>query len=186
MNNPPEPCVEARTPALLVNPGRPGGRVRKELLLAEDSPSIRASLGKLFRAAGYEVRSVSDGGEVLEELARRAVDVLVLDLDMPRMDGWETLERVRSFKPGLPVVVITGHTGQGDWAQSEGAAFLMEKPLDLPLLLGTIHDLALAAATTAPGAPASAPTPGVLRDRRGSGVALPRGFACITRRWQGG
>ncbi len=94
-----------------------------------------------MRKAGYEVRPATHGGQVLEQVFRHSVDLVLLDLEMPEIDGWETLERIHAFKPELPVIVITGQSHQRDWAQAEGARALMEKPLDLPLLLQTLSDL---------------------------------------------
>jgi CheY-like chemotaxis protein len=114
---------------------------RSRLLLADDSPQIRESLSKVLRQAGYFVVPVAHGGQVLDRVLTERFDVLLLDLNMAGMDGWETLERLALFKPELPVIIITAHSGQRDWAEAEGARALLEKPLDIPELLGTIAKL---------------------------------------------
>ena len=109
---------------------RPLPRPKKRILLADDSPQIRESLGKLLRRANYDVTFAAHGGQVL-------------DLNMPEMDGWDTLDRLASMRPTLPIIVITAQPDQREWIVTAGAHALMEKPLDLPLLLQTIEDFLL-------------------------------------------
>ena len=129
---------------------------KKRILLADDSPQIRESLSKVLRNAGYHVTLVAQGGQALDRALEEEFDLLLLDLNMPGMDGWETLDHLASLKPSLPVVIITAQPDQREWAEAEGARALMEKPLDLPLLLRTVRDF-----TTAPrrSAPARSPEP---------------------------
>ena len=117
---------------------------RKRILLADDSPQIRESLSKLLRKAGYHVTLVAHGGQALDWALEDEFDLLLLDLNMPGTDGWETLDHLACLKPALPVVVITAQSDQREWAESEGARALMEKPLDLLLLLQTIRDFTTA------------------------------------------
>jgi CheY-like chemotaxis protein len=130
---------------------------KKRILLADDSPQIRESLSKVLRNAGYHVTLVAQGGQALDRALEETFDLLLLDLNMPGMDGWETLDHLAKLKPTLPVVIITAQPDQGNWARTEGACALMEKPLDLPLLLETIRELtgrsrskAIASRTAAP------------------------------------
>lgn len=124
------------------SPGPLAVRSRKHrLLLADDDRGIRESLGKLLRGVGYEVLDASHGGQVLEMVFNEPFDLLLLDLNMPEMDGWETLARVAHLRPALSIVVITAQPNQRDWLARGGAHALMEKPLDLPLLLQTMQDL---------------------------------------------
>lgn len=117
-------------------------RPRKHrLLLADDDRGIRESLGKLLRGVGYDVIEASHGGQVLEMVFNEPFDLLLLDLNMPEMDGWETLSHVTHLRPTLPIVVITAQPNQRGWLSRGGAHALMEKPLDLPLLLKTLHEL---------------------------------------------
>lgn len=113
---------------------------RQRLLLADDSPEIRESLGKLLRGAGYDVTFAAHGGHVLDRALNEDFDLLLLDLNMPQIDGWDTLDHIASMKPSLPVIIITAQPNQREWVMSAGAHALMEKPLDLPLLLQTIED----------------------------------------------
>lgn len=116
---------------------------RPRLLLADDDAGVRESLGKLLRNAGYHVTLASHGGQVLEMVLNTDFDLLLLDLNMPHIDGWSTLDHLHSFKPTLPVIVITAQPNQRDWMREAGARVLMEKPLDLPLLLDTVREMVL-------------------------------------------
>jgi CheY-like chemotaxis protein len=114
---------------------------RARVLLADDDRGIRESLGKLLRKSGYDVTFAAHGGHVLELVFNHDFDVVLLDLNMPEMDGWETLNHIQNFQPALPVIVITAQPNQLGWTRASGARVLMEKPLDLPLLLETVHEL---------------------------------------------
>lgn len=116
---------------------------KKRILLADDSPQIRECLGKLLRRAGYEVAFAAHGRHVLDLALNEDVDLLLLDLNMPQMNGWDTLEHLATLKPSLPVVIITAQPNQREWSSAAGAHALMEKPLDLPQLLKTIEELLL-------------------------------------------
>ena len=114
---------------------------KPRVLLADDDRGIRESLGKLLRNSGYQVTLAAHGGQVLEQALNEDFDLLLLDLNMPQTDGWDTLDHVQRYKPNLPVVVITAQPNQRDWMRDGGARVLMEKPLDLPLLLKTVREL---------------------------------------------
>ena len=113
----------------------------KRILLADDSPQIRECLAILLNQAGYETIQVADGREALDELERHPFDLLMLDLNMPEVDGWTALEQLAGRHPNLSIIVITAQANQREWVRNLGAMALLEKPLDLPLLFQTILDL---------------------------------------------
>jgi len=121
----------------------PVAQAKKRILLADDSPQIRESLGKLLRKSGYHVTLAAHGRHVLDQALNEDFDLLLLDLNMPEIDGWDALDHLVTLKPTLPVIIITAQPDQRDWARAEGARALMEKPLDLPLLLKTIREITL-------------------------------------------
>ena len=114
---------------------------RRRILLADDSPQIRDSLSKLLRNAGYHVSLAANGVQALNRALQEDFDLLLLDLNMPGIDGWGTLENLATLRPRLPVFVITAEPNQHDWALLEGAKGLMEKPLNPALLLQSIEEL---------------------------------------------
>ena len=117
----------------------------KRILLVDDDRSIRESLSKILRAENYEVVLGENGQEAIENQGAERIDLLILDFD-PDASGvtnaWATsLERLVGINPVLPVVIITGRSNQRALAETAGADALMEKPLDVPLLLQTICEL---------------------------------------------
>ena len=113
----------------------------KRILLVEDERSIRESLSKILRAENYEVVAAENGQEGIKKLDAERIDLLILDLNMPVKNGWATLEWLVEINPLLPVVIITGRSNQRAQAETAGADALMEKPLDVPLLLQTTRQL---------------------------------------------
>src|SRR6266496_3177992 len=117
----------------------------KRILLVDEDRSIRESLSKILRAENYEVVLGENGQEAIEKQGAEHIDLLILDFD-PDASGvtnaWATsLERLVGINPLLPVVIITGRSNQRALAETAGADALMEKPLDVPLLLQTICEL---------------------------------------------
>jgi len=115
--------------------------VIKRILLVDDERSIRESLSKILGAENYEVVLAENGHEAIEKHGAQRIDLLILDLNMPVKNGWDTLEWLVKIDPVLPVVIITGRSNQRALAEAAGADALMEKPLDVPLLLQTIREL---------------------------------------------
>lgn len=86
----------------------PSGPFPYRILIVEDDPSLR-QLGKmLFGAQGYEVRAAEDGFEGLAALKQSLPDIIISDLQMPNMNGFEFLSVVRRRFPAIPVIVISG------------------------------------------------------------------------------
>ncbi len=115
--------------------------MKKRILLVDDEHSIREGLSKVLRAENYEVVLANNGQEAIEALARQPSDLLLLDLGLPVKDGWETLKWLAGVNPSLPVIIITGRWKQEALAAAAGVDVLMEKPLDVPLLLQLVRDL---------------------------------------------
>lgn len=80
---------------------------KPDILIAEDDPVLRNLYIKKFSVAGYPIRAVEDGEQALKELEVRYPDVLVLDIHMPKMDGFQVLERFPKEKRKFPVVMLT-------------------------------------------------------------------------------
>jgi CheY-like chemotaxis protein len=140
-----EPETQSSSACGSLSSGRPepeaSPTAKKRILLADDSPQIRVSLSKLLRNAGYQVSPVANGNEVLERTLEEDFDLLIMDLNMPGLDGWQTLEQLSKLGSTLPVLIITAQPGQREWAEAEGALVSMEKPLDLPVLLETMAQM---------------------------------------------
>src|SRR5256885_12634098 len=116
----------------------------KRILLVDDDRSIRESLSKILRVGSYEVVLGENGQHAIEKQGAEHIDLLLLDLN-PDASGvrnaWATVERLVGINPLLPVVIITGRSDQRAQAETAGADALMEKPLNVPLLLQTTRQL---------------------------------------------
>ena len=121
----------------------------KRVVIADDEPNIVTSLEFLMRRNGYEVRVARDGDETLRLAEQFAPDLIVLDVMMPRIDGWEMLGRLRSNRATshVPVIVCT-IMAQEELALSLGAAGFLKKPVSrqdflaaLDRQVGQVHGL---------------------------------------------
>jgi two-component system, NtrC family, nitrogen regulation response regulator NtrX len=107
--------------------------MRESILVVDDEAGVRTSLTGILGDEGYAVDAVESGEACIQVLESRRYDLLLLDVWLPRMDGLETLARVRTLDPELPVVVISGH-GTIETAVKAvrmGARDFVEKPLAL-------------------------------------------------------
>ena len=115
--------------------------MKKVILVVDDDPQIRESLGKLLSAEGYEAVLAADGQQGVAIFDTQQIDLVLLDINLPGSGGWEIFGAITSSNPFLPIIVITGREDQQDLATLAGVGALMEKPLNLPLLLKTICEL---------------------------------------------
>jgi len=126
--------------------------VRREdsltILVVDDSPSVRRVVTNLLKKAGWQTLAARDGLEALEVLhhAPRRPDLVLLDIEMPRMDGYELLSTLRSQEGyrDLPVVMVTSRAGEKHRrkALDLGASGYLVKPYQDEALLGAIRQLA--------------------------------------------
>ena len=112
-----------------------------KILLADDDEEVLAALNDVLRSEGYEVIMAKNGRAAIEYFHEGHIDIALLDLNMPIKGGWETFERLTTIHPLLPIIVITARPEQYPLAVAAGVGALMEKPLDLPLLLHTMEEL---------------------------------------------
>ena len=105
----------------------------QSILIVDDEAGIRDSLSSILREEGYLVEAVSSGEECLAHLARQQMDLVLLDVWLPKMDGLETLERMRQVGHFPMVVMISGHGNieTAVRATKLGAFDFVEKPLSL-------------------------------------------------------
>lgn len=115
--------------------------MKKTILVVDDDIQIRESLGKLLRAEGYEAALAADGQQGVEIFDTRQIDLVLLDINLPGNGGWEVFGALTSTNPLLPIIIITGRENQHDLAKLAGVGALMEKPLNLPVLLETMRKL---------------------------------------------
>ncbi|MBK8724986.1 MAG: response regulator [Holophagaceae bacterium] len=106
---------------------------RLTVLVVDDEAGVRETTGALLQKRGWTVRLAEDGQDALEQLeADPAVDVVLLDLTMPRVDGLQALPRIQALAPGAKVILSSGYTSQEvhGLLHELGAAAFLEKPYD--------------------------------------------------------
>ncbi len=114
-----------------------------KVLIVDDEHAVRESLSLTLRYARHECVEVGSGKEALAALEHEAdIDLVFCDVKMPEMDGLECLERMQEMRPGLQVVMISGHgtIETALEATKKGAYEFIEKPLDSDRLLLTIRN----------------------------------------------
>ncbi len=115
--------------------------VEHRILVVDDDSSVREMLTRVLVGEGYLVWTAADGTAALEIAAAAKVDLALLDLNMPGQGGWDIFERLTMENPLLAVIIITAKSNQLFTALGAGVGALLEKPLDFPKLLQTIHQL---------------------------------------------
>jgi CheY-like chemotaxis protein len=116
------------------------GRAKPAVLVAESEPELRDVLGRVLGEAEYDIRFAADGVEAISAVARIAPDLLVLDLDLPRLDGLLALEVVRALSERLPIVLISSLPGPalGHAAERFEVFAVLRKPFRNAELLDAI------------------------------------------------
>ena len=120
---------------------------KPRVLLVDDDRSVLDALGTVIESEGFELVRAADGHEAVEKFHQQPVDIVLLDLMMPVKGGWDTLERLTTINPLLPIIVITARPDAYPVAMDQGVAALMQKPLDIPLLLEAMRELLAEPAT---------------------------------------
>jgi DNA-binding NtrC family response regulator len=113
--------------------------MKATILLVDEYPGVRHSLGDTLRLEGYDVTLASNGQEALYALRATGFDLVLLDLDRPVCQGWNTLCQIITISLTLPLIKITGRPDPSWLATQKGVTAVLEKPLDLSLLLGVME-----------------------------------------------
>jgi DNA-binding response OmpR family regulator len=129
------------------SPARSSPRVARgvrHILVVEDDSPIRALVSDLLCDEGYNVLQASDGFEALSQLREMRPDLIVLDLMLPGMTGWQFLERsqVQLEHGNIPVLILSAVNGQDNDSSSLGVAAWLNKPIDVDRFLGAVKGLA--------------------------------------------
>lgn len=115
------------------------------ILLVEDSPTILNLLGMVLRQYGYQVHTAGDGVEALSKLSQMEVDLIITDVNMPRMDGFTLIGRVRvqQSKREVPIIVLSTEREEHDRQRgaAAGADLYLTKPVKPQELLDHVQRL---------------------------------------------
>ncbi|MFK7900309.1 MAG: response regulator [Cyclobacteriaceae bacterium] len=116
----------------------------KRVLIAEDSSVIQNLTKKILEQLNYSIDTVKNGVDVLKKLESASYDIILMDINMPKMDGMECAKKIRSLKDkekaAIPIVAITGNAK--NYSDTEfhdvGINATLEKPLNFDELVTTV------------------------------------------------
>jgi CheY-like chemotaxis protein len=112
----------------------------KRILMIDDEGIVRTCGERTLRPVGYEIDTASDGAHGLEMLRATPYDLVITDLKMPGMDGIEVMGKMRSLRPGMKIIVISGYITDDtrDAVHDAGAFSFVEKPFSPEDLIRTV------------------------------------------------
>jgi CheY-like chemotaxis protein len=112
------------------------------VLIVDDDRPVRDAVALALESEGYRVRTAEHGEAALALLAEEQPSLILLDLRMPTMDGWQVKSRLEAQAPGVPVVVMSGVARIQALAERRTAAGYLQKPFGIPELLDVVRPLA--------------------------------------------
>jgi len=116
--------------------------MKKKILICDDEEGIRESLRLIFEK-DYDLLFASNGKEAIEVTKREPVDIVIMDIKMPRMDGIETMRKLKELKSDLNILVTSGYKSveTAKEALSAGASDYLVKPFDRMEILKAVQKL---------------------------------------------
>jgi FixJ family two-component response regulator len=114
-------------------------KARPVVAVVDDDPRLLESLEDLLESAGYAARSFASAGALLRS-GLAGLDVLITDIGMPGMDGFELRHLVKKVRPDMPVFLITGRHEIADQERALGISGFFRKPFDAKVLLAAVGD----------------------------------------------
>ena len=114
------------------------------ILVVDDEPSYRKAMKRLLNTDGHNVTLAEDGIDGLRILEKKEFDMVLTDINMPNMNGWEFLEKVDALYPELPVAIITGYLEYMDLTKFKtdiSTRKILRKPIKLKDIRELIKEL---------------------------------------------
>lgn len=109
------------------------------VLLIDDDRAVREGLGRVLAAEAYEVVTAASGKDALESLEVRTPDLIIMDLRMAPLTGWDLLLHVRGHRPEVPIFVVTAVPAKSAGEAERMATRFFQKPVDIDTLLTAIR-----------------------------------------------
>lgn len=115
--------------------------MNRRVLIVDDDASVRESLKRVLETADYKVVLAADGQQADLHFVPEQIDLVLLDLNLAGESGWDVFDRLTTRYPLAPIIVITGLPNRYPTALAAGVGALMEKPVEVPVLLRTMAKL---------------------------------------------
>jgi two-component system, cell cycle response regulator DivK len=114
-----------------------------KILLVEDNEMNRDMLSRRLTRKGYSVVCALDGAQAVTMAQSEAPTLILMDMSLPVMDGWEATKRIKAATPSVPIIALTAHAMEGDErkAREAGCDDYDTKPIELERLIGKIQKL---------------------------------------------
>lgn len=117
----------------------------KKILIADDTDAIRKLLNFRLKKEGYEIIEAADGQEALKKFEEENPDLILLDIMMPKMFGWDVLQKIKESNPSVKVVVMTAVYKKSSYRiktiHDYGADDYITKPFDLTKMVELVNSL---------------------------------------------
>ena len=122
---------------------REASPTRKKVLIVDDSEMVRNFHSYILRDAGFEVRTAADGAEALEAFLTDSFDLIITDINMPRMDGLTLIRRIREIDATVPIIIVSTEDEATDKqaGYDAGANFYVVKPAKPSILVENVRFL---------------------------------------------
>lgn len=116
---------------------------RQRILVVDDDRLICWSLRELFSNEGYEVHAVETGEDAVREAERSSFDLIITDLKLPGINGWDVLSRIKVIEPQVKVIMISafGNEDITQKASDVGASFFLGKPIEIDNLKSIVNTM---------------------------------------------
>jgi two-component system, OmpR family, response regulator len=118
------------------------GESKGEILVVDDEASIRTLISEVMNIAGYQVAIAEDGLDALNQIRNKKFDLIVLDVNLPKLDGFALLEKIRESAPTQPIIMISARTEKDDVTHGLrlGADDYIRKPFSVEELVLRIEN----------------------------------------------
>lgn len=128
-----------------VLPSSPVPLAGRRILLAEDNPLNQEIVQGLLEGTGLMIEVAADGEQALARFQARPPDLILMDINMPRLDGYATARQIRALDPRVPIIALTAKAFQDDVERTRAAGMNahLSKPIDVGQLLALLEEFLL-------------------------------------------
>jgi CheY-like chemotaxis protein len=112
-------------------------------LVVDDEPAVRAVMGDILESAGHSVVTLSDGAEAITRFAAETFDLVITDLAMPRVSGWQVARAAKQTRPEVPVFLVSGFGVElsSEERRVHGVDRVLVKPLQIQEILDAVAEV---------------------------------------------